>query len=72
MGFVGMIIGVPAFAVLYDLIKKGSHRLLKKKRLSTDTGVYQELKAVEQSEKGWIYIQKETVEESGKEPGGQS
>lgn len=72
MGFVGMIIGVPAFAVLYDLIKKGSHRLLKKKRLSTDTGVYQELKAVEQSEEGWIYIQKETVEESGKEPGGQS
>lgn len=81
MGFVGMIIGVPAFAVLYDLIKKGSHRLLKKKRLSTDTGVYQELKAVEQSEEGWIYIQKETVEESSKqkkeeedrkEPGGQS
>ena len=31
-GFVGMIIGVPTFAVIYDLIKKLSNTLLKKRR----------------------------------------
>ena len=45
-GFVGMIIGVPTFAVIYDLIKKLSNTLLKKKNLSTDTGQYEELVSV--------------------------
>lgn len=56
-GFVGMIIGVPTFAVIYDLIKKLSNKLLRKKNLTTDTGVYQELSAVVQKESGYCYVQ---------------
>ena len=56
-GFVGMIIGVPTFAVIYDLIKKLSNKLLRKKNLTTDTGVYQELSAVVQKENGYCYVQ---------------
>ena len=57
MGFVGMIIGVPAFAVIYDLVKKCSNYLLKQKKLTTDTLVYQELVSVEQEDGEFRYIQ---------------
>lgn len=57
MGFVGMIIGVPAFAVIYDLVKKCSNYLLKQKKLTTDTLVYQELVSVEQEGGELRYIQ---------------
>lgn len=56
MGFVGMVIGVPAFAVIYDLIKKYSNWMLRKKRLATDTVVYEELSAIEPEGEGYRYI----------------
>ncbi len=56
MGFVGMVIGVPAFAVIYDLIKKYSNWMLRKKRLATDTAVYEELSAIEPEGEGYRYI----------------
>jgi len=57
MGFVGMIIGVPTFAIIYDLVKKSSNYLLRQKKLTTETGVYQELVSVEQQGEEIRYIQ---------------
>ena len=62
-GFVGMIIGVPAFAVIYDLIGKMANRLLRERNLTTDTGTYQELATVKRTEDGWMYVLNETEEE---------
>ncbi|NBK93482.1 AI-2E family transporter [bacterium 1XD21-13] len=56
MGFVGMVIGVPTFAVIYDLIKKYSNWMLRKKKLSTDTSVYEELSSVEPEGEGFRYV----------------
>lgn len=56
MGFVGMVIGVPTFAVIYDLIKKYSNWMLRKKKLATDTAVYEELSAIEPEGEGYRYI----------------
>lgn len=39
-GFVGMIIGVPLFAVIYALVKEGSENLLRKKNMATETRAY--------------------------------
>lgn len=39
-GVVGMIIGVPALAVIYALVRTGVERLLKKKGMPTDTNDY--------------------------------
>jgi predicted PurR-regulated permease PerM len=33
MGFVGILIGVPVFAVIYDLIKRSIHFMLKKRKM---------------------------------------
>jgi len=66
LGFVGMVIGVPTFAVIYDLIKKWTNKHLCKKNLSTDTQLYQELAAVETKGDTYCYIQndgKEAAEE---------
>lgn len=46
-GFVGMIIAVPLFAVIYDIISKYINYRLKKKDLSTETEDYLNLKRVE-------------------------
>ena len=66
-GFVGMIIGVPTFAVIYDLIKKLSNTLLKKKNLSTDTGQYEELVSVVPQGESFQYIRNSGQEEQEKE-----
>lgn len=65
-GFVGMIIGVPTFAVIYDLIRKISRFLLHKKKLSTNTLTYRELVAVEPAEDGYAYIYRETLAPAAK------
>lgn len=61
LGFVGMIIGVPAFAVIYDLVKKSSNYLLRQKKLSTDTGVYQELVSIEEEGAELHYVQNHEI-----------
>ena len=66
-GFVGMIIGVPTFAVIYELIKKLSNTLLKKKNLSTDTGQYEELVSVVPQGESFQYIRNSGQEEQEKE-----
>ncbi len=39
-GFVGMIIGVPLFAVIYAIVKEGSENRLRKKNMATETSAY--------------------------------
>lgn len=42
-GFIGMLIGVPVFAVIYHEIRRTIHYFLEKKHLKTETEFYQEL-----------------------------
>ncbi|MCI8297688.1 MAG: AI-2E family transporter [Lachnospiraceae bacterium] len=51
-GFVGMIIGVPTFAVLYRLIADGVKSALRKKKLPEETSSYE----------GTCYVDEETLE----------
>ncbi len=62
LGFVGMIIGVPAFAVIYDLVRKCTNMLLKKKNLSTDTGQYEALASVVERDGGYHYVKNSDFE----------
>lgn len=48
LGPIGMIIGVPTFAVIYSLFSEWVGRLLKKKELSLATDAYRELDHIEQ------------------------
>ncbi len=45
-GFMGMLIGVPIFAVVYTLIADGVNKRLRKKRLPTDTDLYCDVTSV--------------------------
>ena len=47
-GFIGMIIAVPAFAVIFDLINQWSSSKLKERQLSTDTADYMELSYIDE------------------------
>lgn len=53
-GFVGMIIAVPAFAVLYSLISGLVNRSLRKRNLSLNTEDYKDLKSIEEEKKTYI------------------
>ena len=48
-GFVGMIIAVPLFAVIYDLIGRAVHYSLRRKKLPTATEEYKGLDHIEES-----------------------
>ena len=41
-GFLGMILGVPVFAVMYTYIARGVNKLLKKKKIDSDTLAYED------------------------------
>lgn len=47
-GFLGMLVGVPVFAVLYHEIRRILHRFLEKKKLRTETEFYQELLSIDE------------------------
>ena len=47
-GFLGMLAGVPVFAVIYHEIRRILHRFLEKKKLRTETEFYQELLSIEE------------------------
>lgn len=53
-GFVGMIIAVPAFAVIYDLIARAVHSSLRKKKLSAATEDYDGLSHIDEEKKTYI------------------
>lgn len=54
LGFVGMVIGVPAFAVIYNLITQFINRRLEKKDLSTDTRLYDNLEYIDEENLGYV------------------
>ena len=58
-GFVGMIIGVPTFAVLYNLGKDGVEHFLRKKNLSCNTQDYAELDYIENDQKTYVRKQED-------------
>lgn len=53
-GFAGMIVGVPAFAVIYRLVTELVTHLLRKKQLSADIGNYENLSHIESDGKRYI------------------
>lgn len=67
-GFVGMVIGVPTFAVIYYLIKNGVEYLLHKKELPVETQRYTGLYRVDEERKDILYYvdeeQKDSLEEN--------
>lgn len=60
-GFVGMIIGVPVFAVIYSLISNTINHLLKKKTLSLETNDYELLDHVDESNSDFIHLKDPTL-----------
>ncbi len=58
-GFVGMIIGVPTFAVLYNLGKDGVEYFLRKKGLSGNTKDYEQLDYIEDGQKTYVRKQED-------------
>lgn len=53
-GFIGMIIAVPAFAVIYDLIARGVNHSLRNKKLSACTDDYKDLDHIDEHNKTYI------------------
>ena len=53
-GFVGMIIGVPTFAVIYKLITELVSWLLNRRKLSADIGNYENLDHIDEERKTYI------------------
>lgn len=60
-GFVGMIIGVPLFAVIYSIISNVVNHQLKKKTLSLDTADYELLDHVDESNNDFIHLKDPTL-----------
>lgn len=58
-GFMGMLLGVPTFAVIYYLVKKAVSHCLRKRHLSTETDDYIYLESVDKHDNTMIYPKKE-------------
>ena len=54
MGPLGMIIGVPTFAVIYRLTAEWVNKKLKKRELSTATDDYGDLKYIDEDKKTYV------------------
>lgn len=71
-GFVGMLIGVPTFGVIYYLVKSGVEYLLRKKELPVETQKYTGLYRVDVERNGMVYMGEEVLAaESGREEEGE-
>ena len=66
LGFVGMVIGVPVFAVIYNMINQFINRRLEKKDLSTETRLYDNLEYIDEENLG--YIERSEAEGKGHRP----
>lgn len=58
-GFVGMIMGVPTFAVIYYIVQLLVNRKLEEKELPTSTAEYQELASIRTSDYELVYLTEE-------------
>ena len=57
MGFAGMVIGVPLFAVLYSMLTEKINHLLKKRGLSVDTNDYRGHKRIDPETHAFVEAQ---------------
>lgn len=57
MGFAGMVIGVPLFAVLYSMLTEKIDHLLKKRGLSVDTNDYRGHKRIDPETHAFVEAQ---------------
>ncbi len=60
-GFIGMLLGVPTFAVLYFLVKTFSDYHLKKKQLPTDSMLYCRIEKIDPETGAVILLPKQTI-----------
>jgi len=65
-GIVGMLVGCPLFAVIYTIAKDFINYCLAKRKLSTDTQTYVNLKTIEAGRDGYEYIEYTVSEINGK------
>ncbi len=65
-GFVGMLIGVPVFAVIYDLATQGVTYLLRQKQLPEDSHIYESLDSLD-PETGGILLRPEKKKKTTRE-----
>ena len=65
-GIVGMLVGCPLFAVIYTIAKEFINYCLEKRKLSTDTQTYVNLKTIEDGRDGYEYIEYTVSEINGK------
>lgn len=61
-GFIGMIIGVPTFAVLYYLIKTAVESRLKRKMLPVETLTYSDINYINDEDNQIVYLEKKKKE----------
>ena len=66
-GFIGMVIGVPTFAVFYNIIKNLVEYFLSKKNMPTKTADYCELSFIEPTTLEPVYNLEETLKTAKKE-----
>ena len=67
MGFAGMVIGVPLFAVLYSMLTEKINHLLKKRGLSVDTNDYRGHKRIDPETHAFVEAQETMPPVSAKE-----
>ena len=66
-GFIGMVIGVPTFAVFYNITKNIVEYFLDRKKFPTETAEYCELSFIDPATKQPIYNLEETLKNAKKE-----
>lgn len=67
MGFAGMVVGVPLFAVLYSMLTEKINHLLKKRGLSVDTNDYRGHKRIDPETHAFVEAQETMPPVSAKE-----
>ena len=67
MGFTGMVVGVPLFAVLYSMLTEKINHLLKKRGLSVDTNDYRGHKRIDPETHAFVEAQETMPPVSAKE-----
>ena len=61
-GFMGMLLGVPIFGIIYYIIKEIVNYILKKKKLSTDTRKYINLEKIDKKTNEMVFLKEASDE----------
>lgn len=62
-GFMGMLLGVPIFGIIYYIIKEIVNYILKKKKLSTDTRKYINLEKIDKKTNEMVFLKEASDEQ---------